>query len=422
MKRLLAACLLAACAAHAQTVAAPPAEVSAQERSDLDQAIAEARSSSLDYSRAIEKHLAKDPNSPQRAALERAGLRAAMDASDNPRIILFGEAELKRQPEDVQALERVTRALLASDAKAASERALTYARRYEEQVRKILAGGTPASVSPADFQEQTTRALARGMLYQARSTGNLGKPDDALALAQRAYDAWPNADAARERARWCERLERPLDAARALADAFSVPDPAVTDAQRERDRGRMGEFYQKAKGSPAGLGDLLLEAYDRNAALIHTRDLRRRALDPNAGLTDPMEFTLKGVDGALFSMASLKGKVAILDFWATWCGPCRAQHPLYAEVRKLFQGNPDVVFLSVNADEERDKVIPFLAEAKWKEPVYYEDGLTKVLKVTSIPTAIVIGKQGAVSARMEGFAPELFVRMLTERIQDALKD
>ena len=205
-----------------------------------------------------------------------------------------------------------------------------------------------------------------------------------------------------------------------MADAFTVQDARNTDAERARDRGRLGELYVKVHGSEKGLGDLVLEAYDRNLAAVKARQLRMRANDANAQLTDPMEFTLGSVDGSKLQMATLKGKVVILDIWATWCGPCRAQHPLYQEVEKRFAGNADVVFLSINTDEEQAAVKPFLAEVKWPEKAYFEDGLARALKINGIPATIVIGRDGAVFSRMNGYVPELFVESLTSKIQDAL--
>jgi thiol-disulfide isomerase/thioredoxin len=258
--------------------------------------------------------------------------------------------------------------------------------------------------------------------YQGRASGDLGRAEEAVALAQRSFDTDPNAETAREKARWLERLGRTDDAIRALADAFTIPDAHTTDADRARDRGRMGELYAKRKGSEAGLGDLLLEAYDRNVALVHARELRLHANDPNAQLTDPMEFTLSAVDGSKLTMPSLKGKVVILDFWATWCGPCRAQHPLYEQAKRRFHDNPNVVFLSIDSDDDRTLVKPFLDEVKWADRVYFEDGLSRVLDIGSIPTTIVIGRGGKISRRMNGYVPERFVDMLSDRIDDALKN
>ncbi len=64
-------------------------------------------------------------------------------------------------------------------------------------------------------------------------------------------------------------------------------------------------------------------------------------------------------------MSSFMNKVIVLDFWATWCVPCRAQHPLYEEVKKHYKNRDDVVFLSLDTDEDHSLVAPFLAEQMW---------------------------------------------------------
>ncbi|MBZ5618297.1 MAG: redoxin domain-containing protein [Acidobacteriia bacterium] len=398
----------------------PTPQVSAQEQEDLDSALSEAGSSPLEYLRALEKHLEKYPHSPRQEELERAAVRASMEANDDQHIILHGERVLARQPDDLQILDRVARALLTGDSKDTAERALKYARHYEELVRQMQKDGARSGSSAAEWQNQTDRGIGRALGYEARATGNLGRAEEALALAQRAFETWPTADAAREIARWYERLGKPDQAASALADAFTIPDPRSTDAERERARGRMGELYRQSHGSETGLGELVLEAYDRNVALIHTRELRMRASDPNAQLTDPMEFTLGGLDGQKLSLATLKRTVVVFDFWATWCGPCCAQHPLYEQVKQRFQNNPDVVFLSIDTDADRAAVKPFLEEVKWRGPVYFEDGLSRALKITSIPTTILTDPHGQVFSRMNGFTPAHFVDTLTARIRDAL--
>jgi thiol-disulfide isomerase/thioredoxin len=393
-----------------------------QEQADLEKTLSEAGSSPLEYLRAIEKHLEQYPETVRRPELERAAVRAAIEARDDQRIIVYGERVLARQPDDLQILEQVTRALLAGDSKEAWERALKYARRYEELVRQMQKDNARAGMRAAQWRNETDRGVGRALCDEARASGNLGRQEEALALAERAFETYPNADSARETARWYERLGKPEEAARRLADAFTIPDPSATDAGRARDRGRMGELYRQAKGSENGLGDLVLQAYDRNVALIHTRELGMRESDPNAQLTDPMEFTLTGLDGQKLSMASLKGKVVVFDFWATWCEPCRGQHPLYEQVKQRFKDNSDVVFLSIDTDEDREPVRRFLEEEKWPETVYFEDGLSRALRIATIPTTIVIEKRGQVLSRMNGYVPERFVDLLTGRIRDALRD
>ena len=414
--------LLAAGTVCAQSPAARAPQLSPQEQMDLETALSEAGSSSVEYLRAIEKHLQKYPDSPRRPDLERAAVRAAAEGNDFPRMVLYGERVLARQPDDLQMLEYVTRALLMTESKDTAERALKYSLHYEDLIRKMQKAGGGGSGGGANWQNQIDRGIGHALSAAARATAILGRPEDALALAQRAYETWPCADTAREVSRCYERLGNKEEAVRSLADAFTIPDAKNTEADRAKDRSHMGELYRQMKGSEAGLGELVLAAYDRTYAIVHTRDLRMRAGNPNAQITDPMEFTLSGPDGAKLSMATLKGKVVVFDLWATWCEPCREQHPLIEQVKRLYQGNPDIVFLSISTDEERSVVKPFLADVHWPGPVWFEDGLSQALQIATIPTIIVTDRHGRIFSRMNGFTPARFVQTLTQRVQDALSN
>jgi len=407
MKGLLFWAMLSAacwCAAEAQT-----RTVSPQEQEELESALSDAGGSPAEYVRAIEKHLQKYPNSPRKDELERAAARSSIEANDSARIILHGERVLAREPDDLQMLDRVMGALLESDSKENVTRALTYARRYEQVVRKL-----------PPQKDLTQRGVGHAIAAEARATGTLGRFAEALGLAKESFDTYPSGESAREVARWQKKLGKLAEAAAAMADAFAMPSSRTTDSDRASDRREMGDLYREAHGSERGLGDLVLQAYDRNAALILVSELEFRADDPNFRLTDPMEFTLSGTGGRKLNLATLKSKVVVFDFWATWCGPCRVQHPLYEKVKQQFRGNPDVVFLSVSNDFKRALVEPFLDEMKWQGGSYFEDGLSRVLKITSIPTTVITDRHGRVFSRMNGFKPERFVEMLTARIHEAL--
>jgi thiol-disulfide isomerase/thioredoxin len=290
----------------------------------------------------------------------------------------------------------------------------------EELLRGINQGKNVQAARKARMQDEVERAIARTLAFQARATGNLGKLEEAIALARKSYQAAPNAESAREIGRWLDRAGRPLEAVKHYADAFTIADPRTSEDDRLLDRRRMGELYMKAKGSETGLGDLILESYDRTTALVAERETRFQKMDPNSGLSNPMEFTISGVNGEKLNLASLRGKVLVLDFWATWCGPCRVQYPLYEEVKKKFADRPDVVFLAISTDENRSAVKPFLEQNQWNKNVYFEDGLSSVLKVGSIPTTMIVNRKGEIVSRMNGFVPERFVEMLTERIRENL--
>jgi thiol-disulfide isomerase/thioredoxin len=280
----------------------------------------------------------------------------------------------------------------------------------------------PEGRARARLREEMDLGLSRSLTFQARATGNLGKAAEGVTLARQAFSVYPSAESAREAGRWLVRLKRNDEAIAHYADAFTVSDPRVTDSARAHDRARLGELYRASKGSEAGLGDLILASWDRNAARIAARIEESRKLDPNAGFDKPLEFSLTGVKGDRLAMKSLSGKVVVLDFWATWCAPCREQYPLYETVKETFSDRQDVAFLAIATDEDRSLVAPFLERQEWNKMAYFEDGLSALLKINSIPTTIVLNRRGEVSSRMNGFIRERFVDMLTERIREALAE
>ena len=415
MKFWLSLILLVSLAAGQQT------NPNAEEK-ELNTALAEAGNSQIDFVRALENHLAKYPDSSKKPEIERALARASIELKDERRIVLYGGWVLDHEAGDTQILDRVTRALLSSDSKETSERALQYAKRYVDQLAALGKEPPSGHFGAADWMTEIHRGVARAMALEARATGNLGRYEEALALAEKGYAEFPTAEGAREIAKWLVKLGREADAVPHLADAFTISDSHNAESARAQDRIRMGELYKRLNGSEKGLGDLILESYDRTNALVAERKWQTRANDPNGQATSLMDFTLPGLNTGPLKLASLKGKAIIFDFWATWCGPCRAQHPLIELVKHRFENNPNVSFISVNADEDRELVAPFLKDHQWSSSVYFEDGLSRLLQITSIPTTIIVDRHGEIASRMNGFNPDRFADLLTERVQQTLKD
>ena len=417
MKRLLTAALLACALASPITAQ----DIPANEQADLRAGLSEAGSSQVEFIRAIERHLQKYPQTIQRPELERALVKASIELRDGRRIVLYGERVLSRETTNAELLERVARQLLATDDSANARRALGYAQKLEASVRAQaeLSPGTPGAAAQ---WEQRQILLGKAFVYQSRATGNLGKPAEAIELARKSFAEAPSAESARELARWLDRAGKTAEAIPHLCEAFMLTNEQTESEGRAKDRARLAEWQKKAGISDSALGEHLLAAYDRVKKAIDDRKTRLRAIDPNVFVSEPMEFTISGLGGEKFELAKLRGKVVVIDFWATWCGPCRAQQPLYEAVKQRFASNPDVAFLNLSTDENRSLVKPFLDKNGWKKTVYFDDGLASLLRVSSIPTTVVFNTRGEVSARMNGYIMEKFTDMLTDRIQQALAE
>jgi len=415
------------CALLLLSLAAVPAaaqEFSQAEQESLQKALGEAGNSPVEFVRAIEAHLQAYPNSPKKVDLERALVKTAIDLNDDRRIIKFGERQLQREGDNLQVLEHVTTALLHNGDKASVERALEHAKHFEDVIKSMYrldkfepGAGREAAMHKDDFD----RGQARARLMLARCHGLLGQNAEAIQFAQSSYEAYPSIEAAHESARWLSAAGKDAEAIQWLATVLAISGVRSPDADSINDRTKMTDLYRKLhNGSESGLGDVILKAYEATSTKFADRRASLRLIDPNAQIKDPLQFTLSSPDGSKLKLSSLLGKVIVMDFWATWCGPCRQQHPLYDEVKAKYKDRDDVVFLAIDTDEDHGLVKPFLDAQKWTQKVYFEDGLSSLLQVSSIPMTIVYGKRGDVISRMPGFLPERFVEMLGERIDEAL--
>ncbi len=122
-------------------------------------------------------------------------------------------------------------------------------------------------------------------------------------------------------------------------------------------------------------------------------------------------FTLKGVKGSTVSLASYKGKVVLLDFWATWCRPCRIEMPRVEALHKEFKAKGLVVF-GVNFAEEIATVKGFLAQNPYTMPILLDPNgeVSRLYQADAIPTLVVIGRDGKISAYYRGVREENVLR------------
>lgn len=129
------------------------------------------------------------------------------------------------------------------------------------------------------------------------------------------------------------------------------------------------------------------------------------------------EFSLALLDGSTVELTSLRGKVVILDFWATWCSPCVRAMPTIATVANAFQED-GVVLLAVNQREQAEKIKSFLAANKMDVTVALDsDGSVGAkYRAAAIPQTVLIGKKGRVQAVFVGLLPDL-----EQQLRDGLR-
>lgn len=119
------------------------------------------------------------------------------------------------------------------------------------------------------------------------------------------------------------------------------------------------------------------------------------------------DFTLKNLDGADVALSSFKGKVIVLDFWASWCGPCREEFPFLIELSKENKGK-DFEIVAVNIDTKIDNCKKFVDKQKEKPGfVIVNDSKGKtpeLYKAENMPTTFIIDKKGVIRYIHKGFA------------------
>jgi thiol-disulfide isomerase/thioredoxin len=130
------------------------------------------------------------------------------------------------------------------------------------------------------------------------------------------------------------------------------------------------------------------------------------ARDPNAKPAN-LNFTLKDISGKDVKLSSYKGKVVLLNFWATWCGPCKVEIPWFNEFQQKYQDKGFVV-LGVSADDTVEQLRPFVAQYKMSYPVLVGLGRDDVQEalgpVYGLPTTLLISRDGKICQRHMGLA------------------
>ncbi|MBJ7879264.1 TlpA disulfide reductase family protein [Gelidibacter salicanalis] len=232
-----------------------------------------------------------------------------------------------------------------------------------------------------------------------------GKVKEAITYQEKAHD--PKAQDPEANARYIEYL---------MADKQyeKVKDKTENFIKSGNGNKKIKEAYKTAylKVNPTAEDvDDNLAAFEKDAYTTQVTDIKKTMLDVEAPL-----FTLKDMKGKDVSLASLKGKTVILDFWATWCGPCKASFPGMQEVVTKYKDDDTVALLFVDTFEKgpnREKMVEdFIKTNNYNFHVVYdlaiEDSrdyeVAKKYNISGIPTKIVIGPDGRMKFKSVGYS------------------
>lgn len=371
----------------------------------------------------LEEYLRTFPRSIRRTEIETEIYKLSLKLRDRERTITYGEKIIEADQDNIEVLMNLVSTLRERRAEGDLNKSIGYADMLVKQFEGIIASSLkPRRVSAAQWEERKRKGLASVYLLRGKVHFDLNNFEQSRADLKKSFEAGRLAGAAISLGELAEKRRNPDEAFEYYRQAFVIALNTDEEVDLPALRKKLGLIYRARHGSETGLGDQILKAYDRYVRETEERAAKLHPPNPNAGITDPLSFKLSRPDGPELDLETLRGKTIVMNFWATWCGPCLTELPLFAKTIEKFRDDKDVVFLAITTDEDRNLVTPFLKRHKFNLPVVFADGLNDFFNVTSIPTTLIIDPGGRISYRQAGYNPrEDFVEKLSERIEESRK-
>ncbi len=137
---------------------------------------------------------------------------------------------------------------------------------------------------------------------------------------------------------------------------------------------------------------------------------------PTVGAIAP-DFSLTNLEGETVTLSQFRGRPVVINFWATWCIPCRREMPAFQEALEAHR-DQDLVILAINLEEEASRVEPFVEELGLSFEILYDsDGaINKSYQVTGLPRTVFVDRQGVIKYIQVGEVQEVYLQGFLGRI------
>ncbi len=408
-----AAAILPQIAAAQNSPQAPVPAANQEADLELRKAINAAGNDSAALVRNLHDYLRRFPETSQKVNVYRALIESCQQIRDDACTLDAAEQLIAIVPDDSSALMTAVDLLEKKSDAASLNEARTFVTRVIDHTESMGSSQRPERLSLAEWQDQHAVFLMGLYLVRGDIDKMLRRYDDASHDYQSSYAARANPSAAEGLADVDEMHSDLSGAIQQYLLAFVLPDVGPRIVDRREVRVKLGNVWQQVHGTQKGLGEEILAAYDRTAPA----DSGSASKERNADAKNVYDFVLRRLDNSPFPLAPLKGKTLVLSFWATWCAPCRELEPQLAQIAKRHAGQPDVVFLAVNADEDESLVPDYLAREKWDLNVVFSDGLARFFGIDALPTVFVLDRDGKVVYKAAGYPEHGFA----ESIENAVR-
>ena len=280
---------------------------------------------------------------------------------------------------------------------------------------KLIAQLEAATEGSRELDEERMASRARLHMLRARALSQVGDSGDAIRELKEAVTIQPRPEILAELGELQEARGMNAEAYDSYLSALAGAEGRAQTERADSLRARVTRTAGRLGHEPGSVDRDLTERRE-----AYRRERVRRMVEDRIDMEAP-DFELSDLSGRTWRLNGLKGKVVIINYWATWCGPCQAELPYFQQLVDEYADRSDLVFLAISTDEVPGVAGPWLEERGLTLTVLQDRGSAVDYNVTGIPTTIFIGKEGRIQYREVGFAGSgIYLDMMRLRI-DALR-